>query len=120
MPYARIEIAAGHSAQEKSALLAAVDAAFVATLGVPPKDAFLRLFEFAPENAWVPAHHGARFTFIEIQLFAGREASVKSALYRALTERLGALGVPVRDLTIALIDLPRRDWGIAGGTDGGP
>lgn len=119
MPYARIEIAIGRSPQEKSALLAAVDAAFVATLGVPPNDAFLRLFEFAPENARVPAHHGALFTFIEIQLFAGRDEAVKSALYCALAERLGALGVPARDLTIALIDLPRRDWGIAGITFSG-
>jgi phenylpyruvate tautomerase PptA (4-oxalocrotonate tautomerase family) len=116
MPYARIEIASGRSRQEKAALLAAVDAAFVATLGVPPKDAFLRLFEFAPENAQVPPHHGPRFTFVEVQLFAGRDEATKAALYAALREGLGALGVPAADLTIALIDLPRRDWGIAGAT----
>lgn len=114
MPYARIEIATGRNTHEKAALLAAVDAAFVATLGVPPKDAFLRLFEFAPENAQVPPHHGPRFTFVEIQWFAGRDDATKRALYRELGWRLGALGIPARDLTIALIDLPRGDWGIAG------
>lgn len=113
MPYARIEIAAGRNRHEKAALLAAVDAAFVSTLGVPPKDAFLRLFEFAPENAQVPPHHGPRFTFVEIQWFAGRDEATKRALYRELIWRLGALGIPDQDLTIALIDIPRRDWGIA-------
>lgn len=112
MPYARIETAAGLSAEEKRALLAAVDGAFVATLGVPPSDAFLRLFEYQPENMQVPPHHGPRFTFVEVQLFAGRDAATKTALYRAIAERLGALGVPAQDLTIALIDIPRGDWGI--------
>lgn len=112
MPYARIETAAGLSTGEKRALLAAVDAAFVATLGVPPNDAFLRLFEFTPDDAQVPPQHGPRFTFVEVQLFSGRDAATKTALYRALSERLGALGVPAKDLTIALVDIPRADWGI--------
>lgn len=113
MPYARIETATGLSAEEKRALLDAVDAAFVATLGVPPNDAFLRLVEYAPDHVQVPPQHGPRFTFVEIQLFP-RDAATKAALYRALAERLGALGVPARDLTIALIEIPRGDWGIGG------
>lgn len=111
MPYARIEIASGRSAHEKSALLAAVDAAFVTVLGVPPNDAFLRLFEFNPENARIPRRHGAGFTFVEIQLYAGREPATKAALYCELASRLGALGLPSADLSIALVEIPRDNWG---------
>jgi phenylpyruvate tautomerase PptA (4-oxalocrotonate tautomerase family) len=114
MPYARIEIASGRNPAEKRALLATVDAAFVATLGLPPNDAFLRLFEFTPENTMLPRHHGPRFTFVEIQLFPGRDTSTKTALYRTLTDNFAALGVPPADLVIALLEIPRPEWSVAG------
>lgn len=118
MPYARIEIPTGRTREEKRALLSAVDAAFVATLGVPPNDAFLRLFEYAPEDVIVPSRHGARFTFIEVQLFPGRSPATKAALYRTLVDGLVKLGVPPADITIALIEISRQDWGIEGRAGG--
>lgn len=119
MPYARIEIPQGWPAARKAALLDGVDAAFVATLGVPPADAFLRLFEFAPENARVPKKHGPDFAFIEIQLFPGRDRDTKAALYRALVIAFAQVGVPPGDLTIALVEIARGDWGVDGGKAAG-
>lgn len=115
MPYARLEIPAGWSAARKSALLDTVDAALVEVLGVPPRDAFLRIFEYAPEAARVPRCHGPLFTFIEIQLFPGRRPETKARLYRRLVERLGELGIPAPDITIALVEIAAGDWGIRGG-----
>jgi phenylpyruvate tautomerase PptA (4-oxalocrotonate tautomerase family) len=115
MPYARLEIPAGRSAAAKHALLEAVDAALVDVLGVPPRDAFLRLFEYTAENALLPARHGPAFTFVEIQLFPGRRPETKARLYRALVDALAALGIPPADITIALIEIAPADWGIAGG-----
>lgn len=115
MPYARIEISCGWSRSRKDDLLAAVDAAFVATLGVPPEDAYLRLFEFAGADARIPKKHGPDFAFIEVQLFPGRSRETKSALYRELVRAFAAAGVPPADLSIALVEIPRGDWGIDGG-----
>ena len=113
MPYARIEIPAGWSASRKNDLLDAVDAALVEVLGVPPNDAYLRLFEYA--DARVPHCHGPQFTFIEIQLFPGRRPQTKARLYRRLVDRLAGLGIPAADLTIALLEIPAENWGIRGG-----
>lgn len=115
MPYARIEIPAGWSAVLKGELLAAVDAALVDVLGVPPDDAFLRLFEYTGEDARVPRRHGPLFTFIEIQLFPGRRPETKARLYRQIVERLADLGIPPQDITIALLEIAPADWGICGG-----
>lgn len=115
MPYARIEIPAGRAGPAKQELLSAVDAALVETLGVPPRDAFLRLFEYAPDNVLVPECHGPQFTFVEIQLFPGRRPETKARLYRCLVERLASLGIPAADITIALVEIQPADWGIRGG-----
>jgi phenylpyruvate tautomerase PptA (4-oxalocrotonate tautomerase family) len=119
MPYARVEVPMGWPAGRKAALLDGIDAAFVATLGVPPADAFLRLFEYGRENARVPKKHGADFAFIEIQLFPGRDRATKAALYRALVIAFGQAGVPPVDLTIALVEIARADWGVDGGQAAG-
>lgn len=118
MPYARIEIPADWSLCPRPQLLQAVDAAFVTALGVPPRDAFLRLFEYAPADALIPAWHGAHFIFIEIQLFAGRSLEAKRSLYRALVEQLAALGIPGNDVSIALVEIPQQNWGLRGGQPG--
>lgn len=115
MPYARIEIPAGWPAGKKRKILEATDASLVEVLGVPPRDAFLRLFEYGPENALVPGRHGPLFTYVEIQLFPGRRPGTKGKLYRSLVERFTALGIPSADLTVALVEIPQPDWGIAGG-----
>ncbi len=118
MPYARIEIPSDWSMCPRANLLHAVDAALVATLGVPPGDAFLRLFEYRRDDVLIPARHGPHFVFVEIQLFPGRQLDTKRSLYRGLTDRLQALGIPGSDISIALIEIALENWGLQGGRPG--
>lgn len=115
MPYARIEISSGWSLCPREHLLQAVDDALVASLGVPPHDAFLRLFDYRFGDALTPARHGPHFVFVEIQLFPGRTIETKRKLYRTVAERLQSLGIPGNDITIALIEISQENWGVQGG-----
>lgn len=115
MPYVRIEIPPHWPFGSPELLFDAVDGALVAALGVPPRDSFIRLFPYGDETARLPARHGPLFTFVEVQLFPGRCEATKRCLYRELCERLQALGIPGADLTIALVEIARENWGLQGG-----
>ena len=115
MPYARIEVPAGLPATFHDAILDGIDGVFVEVLGVPPQDAFLRLFEYRPGMVRVPRCHGAKFCFVEVQLFPGRSAETKARLYRMLADCFVAQGVPASDVTIALVEIATGDWGVRGG-----
>lgn len=115
MPYARIEVPVGLPAAVKTGILDGVDDALVEALGVPPRDAYLRLFEYHPELTRIPRRHGPLFSFVEIQMFPGRTPETKARLYRLLAGKFDALGIPPADLTIALVEIPQADWGVRGG-----
>lgn len=118
MPYVRIEIPSHWSLCPREQIFNAIDAALVAALGVPPDDAFLRLCEYEPAKARLPARHGPHFSFIEVQLFPGRSLETKRRLYRELNERLQALGIPGNDIAIALVEIAQENWGLQGGRPG--
>jgi 4-oxalocrotonate tautomerase len=47
---------------------------------------------------------------IEITLNAGRTLEVKRAMYAAIVERLGALGVRPDDVVINLVEVSKENW----------
>jgi phenylpyruvate tautomerase PptA (4-oxalocrotonate tautomerase family) len=113
MPLTHIHLAAGKSLADRTAILDAIHAALVDALRIPAGDRNQILHEHAPEH--FRAHRGADSVFIEITLFAGRSGAAKRALYAALVEQLGQVGVRAAAITTVLRDVPREDWGIRGG-----
>lgn len=96
-------------------MLDALHAALMDALRTPEWDRTLRLIEHGDAEFAVPPGKGPRYSLIEITLFSGRTIETKRALYRAVVDRLGALGVPAEDIKIVLIEAPLEDWGIRGG-----
>jgi phenylpyruvate tautomerase PptA (4-oxalocrotonate tautomerase family) len=87
-----------------------VQAALLEALGVPDWDRDVVLNVYEDGFRIVPAGCSNRFVRIEITLFTGRSAETKGALYAAIAERLGALGVPKADVKVILIEIPPGNW----------
>ncbi len=115
MPITRIEGRRPRSAEEVQALIEAVYLAQREGLKVPEWDRQIRYIEHRPENFHVVPGRSENYLLVEISLFAGRSVEAKRALYRAVVQRLGRLGVDAQDITILLHEVPAENWGIRGG-----
>ena len=115
MPNTRIEIRRSWIGERRAALIEAVHRALVEALGIPEDDRTLRLVEHYPEDFSVAAARAERYTLIEITLFAGRSGEAKRRLYRAIVANLAPFGIPAGNVKIALIEVPRENWGIRSG-----
>jgi len=118
MALVRIEILKGRSEQEKQQLLAAVHDALISGLHVPRGDPALRIIEHDPANfqrPTVPLPTTERYTLIEITMFAGRSQDAKRALYQNIVRGLADLGTAPEDVTIVIVESPRRNWRVHGG-----
>jgi hypothetical protein len=92
----------------------AVHGCVVEALGLPADKRFHRFFPLEREDFVHPPDRSARYTVLEIVMFAGRSVETKKALIRLLFERLGTLGIGPIDLEITILEAPRHDWGIRG------
>ncbi len=114
MPNTLIETRSGWITDAPT-VIDAVQSALREALRIPEWDRTLRLIEHPPSHFAVPPGRGERFTLVEVTMFAGRSLDAKRVLYGAIVRNLGALGVPVADIKIALIEVPPENWGIRGG-----
>jgi len=118
MALARIEILRGRTPAEKRAMVKAVRSALSDALRAPVDDPLVRLIEY-PHGEFslpYPDRHSARFTLVEVTMFAGRSMSTKRRLNDAIVQRLGSAGVPEQDVLIVLHEPPMHNWGVDGGT----
>lgn len=114
MPNTRIETRTGWIV-DAPAVIDAVQSALRDVLRLPDWDRTLRLIEHDPTHFAVPPGRGARYTLVEVTMFAGRSMETKRSLYRAIVGNLGGLGVPPADIKITLLEVPPENWGIRGG-----
>ncbi len=87
MPFVRIDLARGRSAQERKLLGEIVYNAMRATIDVPENDKFQIITEHAPDDLnFAESYLGSQFSdgivFIQITLNSGRTLERKKALYR--------------------------------------
>jgi phenylpyruvate tautomerase PptA (4-oxalocrotonate tautomerase family) len=118
MALARIEILQGLTAPEKQAMVEAVRSALSDALRAPADDPLVRLVEY-PHGQFslpYPDRHSARFTLVEVTMFAGRSMTTKRRLYDAIVQALGSTGVLAQDVLIVLHEPPMHNWGVDGGT----
>jgi phenylpyruvate tautomerase PptA (4-oxalocrotonate tautomerase family) len=115
MPHVRIEILEGRSVDERRQLLQAVHDALVEAFEIPDDDRTQRIVEYDPINFEIPPGKSDRYTLIEITAFPGRSRTAKAALYEAIVQRLGDLGVDATDVSIVVHEPSLENWGIRGG-----
>jgi phenylpyruvate tautomerase PptA (4-oxalocrotonate tautomerase family) len=115
MPHVRIEILEGRSVDERRQLLQAVHDALVEAFEIPDDDRTQRIVEYDPINFEIPPGKSDRYALIEITAFPGRSRTAKAALYEAIVQRLGDLGVDATDVSIVVHEPSLENWGIRGG-----
>jgi phenylpyruvate tautomerase PptA (4-oxalocrotonate tautomerase family) len=122
MPLITLTVREGKSKEFKSAVLAAVHGALVAS-GVPEKDRFQRVlelsaedFRFDPEYPDLSTRRTEDFVLIEILLSVGRSVKVKKKI---LADLIAALtrdpGLNAENVMVCFKETQWENWAFAGG-----
>ena len=122
MPLVTLTVREGKSKEFKSAVLAAVHGALVAS-GVPEKDRFQRVlelsaedFRFDPGYPDLSVRRTEDFVLIEILLSVGRSVKVKKKI---LADLIAALtkdpGVNAENVMVCFKETQWENWAFAGG-----
>src|SRR6516164_7004821 len=121
MPFTRISLMAGKSADYLAAVSGSLHLAMVESFDVPEKDRFQVIHQLRPgEFIFDPDYNGGPRSddFILFHVTAGkpRPAETKQRFYRRLTERLAeAPGVRPEDVMVVIASTGIEDWSFASG-----
>lgn len=121
MPFVRIDLIEGKSADYRKAMGEIVYRAMRETINVPDGDKFQVITEHAPEEINVsPGYLGNSYSkdivLIQITLNAGRSVELKKAFYKRIVDDLNAeLKVRREDVVINLVEVAKENWSFGGG-----
>lgn len=121
MPFARIDLIQGRSAEFRQTVGNVVYQAMCDILKAPAGDRFQVIHEHAPGNfVYDPDFLGIRRTdgciFIQLTLVGGRSIEQKRGFYRQVVDQLHArLDVRREDVVIGLVPVDREDWSFGNG-----
>jgi 4-oxalocrotonate tautomerase len=121
MPFVRISLRQGKTAEYRAKIADGVHQAMVATINVPLLDRFQVITEHAADGLiYDPTYLGINRTddvvLIQITLNAGRTVEQKRALYKKIAELLAiAPGVRPEDVMVNLVEVGKEDWSFGNG-----
>jgi 4-oxalocrotonate tautomerase len=121
VPLARIDLAAGQSAEYRRTVGGVVYDAMIEVLKVPEGDRFQVITEHPAENfVFDPDYLGIKRSpacvFIQITLLAGRTVEQKTAFYKAVADGLHQrLSMRREDVLINLVEVARENWSFGNG-----
>ncbi len=121
MPFVRIDLIEGKSADYRKALGEIVYRAMREVINVPEGDKFQVITEHAPGGLNVSeAYLGNRYSkdiiLIQITLNAGRSLELKKAFYKRIVDDFHAeLKVRPEDVVINLVEVTKENWSFGGG-----
>ena len=120
MPSVLIEVRQQYGSEREVAMIDAVHSALREAFKIPPEDKTVRLLVHEPHRFACPPDRTRPelYTHVSIDAFAGRSLDAKRNLYQAIVCNLDALGIPRDHVKILLREIPKEDWGIAGGQAG--
>jgi phenylpyruvate tautomerase PptA (4-oxalocrotonate tautomerase family) len=98
----------------KPALSDIIHSCVVEALQYPIDKRAHRFFLLDVADFFYPGDRTARYTILEISMFAGRSVAAKKQLIRLLFERVPALGISTQDLEITIFETPPHNWGFRG------
>jgi phenylpyruvate tautomerase PptA (4-oxalocrotonate tautomerase family) len=115
--YGRVDYLESRQAQ----LIAGINANFETAMAIAGEKIVYRFFplensDFCYEMS-AATNRSERYLVVEIALFAGRSAEIKTAFIAGIYDTLTAdLSCSVNDLEILLWELPAGNWGLRGST----
>lgn len=121
MPFARIDLAKGKSAEYRRTIGEVVYDAMLEALNVPKDDRFQVINEHEPENFVIdPSYLGIQRTgdcvVIQLTLNAGRGVAQKRSFYKAVAAGLDErLGLRREDVFISLVEVAKENWSFGNG-----
>jgi phenylpyruvate tautomerase PptA (4-oxalocrotonate tautomerase family) len=121
MPFVRIDLREGKSAEYRRALGDGVHRAMVEALAIPPDDRFQVITEHPAEGLiYDPQYLGVKrsdnVVFVQITLSAGRKPQQKRTLFKRMAEILAeAPGLKSADLVINLVEVVWENWSFGNG-----
>ena len=121
MPFARIDLAKGKSAEYRRTVDEVVYDAMLEALNVPKGDRFQVINEHEPQNFVIdPSYLGIQRTgdciVIQLTLNAGRGVEQKRSFYKAVADGLHErLGLRREDVFISLVEVAKENWSFGNG-----
>jgi phenylpyruvate tautomerase PptA (4-oxalocrotonate tautomerase family) len=121
MPFARIDIVHGKSADYKRTIGDVVYDAIVNILKAPANDRFQVITEHPPEghiadDSYLGITRTRDCVFIQLTLNSGRTLEQKKGFYKAVADGLHErLGIRREDVFINLVEVPKENWSFGNG-----
>ena len=121
MPFVRIDLIRGKSAQYRKTLGEIVYNAMVDLINVPKDDKFQVITEHAPEDlnfaeSYLGNQYSQDIILIQITLNFGRTVELKKAFYKRIVDDLSAqLNVRPQDVVINLVEVAKESWSFGSG-----
>ena len=115
MPLVRIDVNAGRTPEQISAIADAIHDAIVAEYGIPARDRFQIITEhqggqIIAQDAGLDFDRSSGVVMIQIFTQRGRTTEAKQALYARIAEALGTQGVEGNDVFIGYVENGPEDW----------
>jgi 4-oxalocrotonate tautomerase family enzyme len=101
----------------KAALSDVIHACVVEALQFPENKRAHRFFPLERDNFYMPEGRTDQYIIIEFMMIEGRTKETKKHLIRLLFERIhAALGIPLQDIEISIVESAKANWGFRGKT----
>jgi len=121
MPFVRIDLMRGKSAQYRKMLGEIVYEAMIDLINVPKDDKFQVITEHDPEDlnfadSYLGNHYSKDIIFIQITLSSGRSIELKKAFYKRIVDTIQArLKARPDDVVINLVEVSPENWSFGHG-----
>ena len=121
MPFVRIDLAKGKTAEHRKAIGEIVYKAMTETINVPVDDKFQVITEHAVDElnfpkSYLGIEYSKDLVFIQITLNSGRTIDMKKAFYKRIADDLHAqLNVRREDVLINLVEVAKENWSFGNG-----
>jgi 4-oxalocrotonate tautomerase len=121
MPFVRIDLASGKSADYRKTIGDVVYDAMLDTIDVPTGDRFQVISAHdATDLVFDPGYLGiersADCVFIQVTLNAGRTVEKKRAFYKSIADGLHErIGLRREDVVISLVEVSKENWSFGNG-----
>jgi 4-oxalocrotonate tautomerase len=121
MPFVRIDLVRGKSAEYRKTLGDIVYKALLDVIHIPEDDKFQIITEHAPEeiniaDAYLGNRYSSDVIFIQITLSLGRSIDLKKAFYRRVVDDIHCqLKMRREDVVINLVEVAKENWSFGGG-----
>ena len=121
MPFVRIDLAEGKTAEELAAIGDGVHAALIDAIGIPKDDRF-QVINVVPaerliyDRNYFNVKRSDATIFVQITLRPGRTEDQKRSLYHLIATQLWRKAkVRAEDVFITLVEIPGENWSFGGG-----